>query len=209
MRQASAYEMRHPWLIHNGLLLASVLTYWIDREDVVWRFIKSRPDARVLEHLSFGVAAVLLALGIWLRSRAAFNSSRNDPGRSRGKQLGDVLHAVGIGMLLPLSGFLLLLFGEFIRTSRYEIAKLATANTQRKEARRDATKNRLRMPLDPGPTAGLQWKSVLVDQAAACSALLSMVVFSITLVDRQAEFLFAATLLVSVLSHLLAPSTIE
>jgi hypothetical protein len=68
MGQASGFELRHPWLIHNGLLLASVLTYWIDPEDVVWRFIKSALHARLFEYLCFGSAAVLIALGIWLSS---------------------------------------------------------------------------------------------------------------------------------------------
>jgi hypothetical protein len=49
-------------------------------------------------------------------------------------------------------------------------------------------------------------KSVLVHQAAAFCAFLSMAVFSITLADRQAEYLFSITGLVSVLTHFFASS---
>jgi hypothetical protein len=198
MGQASGFELRHPWLIHNGLLLASVLTYWIDREDVVWRFIKAAPHARPLEHLSFGAAAVLIALGIRLSSLAAhrdFESRRNEA-----TGWGGVFYAAGIGTLLPLFGFLLFVIGGFVRIARFE-----SARSQRSVSPRDLLEGRKPMPPDPRRPSTFRWKSVLVHQAAACCAFLSMAVFSITLADRQAEYLFAATALVSVLFHFLSP----
>jgi len=198
MGRASGFELRHPWLLHNGLLLASVLTYGIDREDAVWRFIKAAPRARLLEHLSFGAAAILIALGIWLRTLAghrAFDSRSNE---TTGRW-GGVFYAAGLGTLLPLSGFLLLVLGEFVRNSRF-----ASARSQRGEPPRDFVEGRKPMPADPGRPSGSPWKSVLVPQAAAYCAFFSMAVFSITLVDRQAEYLFAATAVVSVLAHFLA-----
>jgi hypothetical protein len=197
--QASGFEMRHPWLLHNGLLLASVLTYGIDREDAVWRFIKAAPQARLLEHLSFGSAAILIALGIWLRSRAthrAFYSRSNEAT----ERWGGVFYTAGLGTLLPLPGFLLFVSGEFVRISRFE-----SVRSQRGEPARELVEGQKPMPADPGRLSGLHWTSLLAHQAAACCAFLSMAVFSITLVDRQAEYLFAATAIVSVVSHFLAP----
>jgi hypothetical protein len=197
MGRASGFELRHPWLLHNGLLLASVLTYEIDREDAVWRFIKAAPHARLLEHLSFGSAAVLIALGIWFSSLAAHRAFDSRSNGTTGKW-GGVFYAAGLGTLLPLSGFLLLVFGEFVR-----IARLASAGSPRGAPARELVDGRKSMPPDPSRPSGFPWKSVLVPQAGACCAFLSMAVFSITLVDRQAEYLFAATALVSVLSHFL------
>lgn len=94
MGRASGFELRHPWLLHNGLLLASVLPYWIDREDVVWRFIKAAPHVRLVEHLCFGSAAVLIALGIWLGSRAAFHNFKSRSNEST-ERWGGVLYAAG------------------------------------------------------------------------------------------------------------------
>jgi hypothetical protein len=197
MGQASGFELRHPRLIHNCLLLASVLTYGIDREDAVWRFIKSAPHARLLEHLSFGAAAVLIALGIWLSSLAAHRDFDSRSNEATG--WGGVLYAAGIGTLLPLSGFLLFVIGEFLRIARFE-----SARSQRSVSPRGLVEGRKPMPPDPSRPSGFPWKSVLVHQAAGCFAFLSMAVFSMTLVDRQAEYLFATTALVSVLSHFLA-----
>jgi hypothetical protein len=197
MRQASAFEVRHPWLLHNALLLAALLTYCIDREDVVWRFIKASPHARLLEHVSFGAAAVFVALGIWFNARACFH----DFNSRRSRRLGGLLYAVGIGTLFPWSGFLLFVTGEFVRIDRYE-----SANSQRTESPQDRPERRKPKHLNPNPAPQLQWKSVLVHQAAAFCAFLSMAIFSVTLMDRQAEYLFAITGLVSALTHFLSPS---
>jgi hypothetical protein len=198
MGQASGFELRHPWLLHNGLLLASVLTYWIDREDVVWRFIKAVPHARLLEHLSFGSAAVLIALGIWLSFLAAHRDF--GPRSIEATGWGGVFYAAGLGTLFPLSGFLLFVFGEFVRIARFE-----SARSRHRESLQDLVEGPKPMLPDPSRPSGFPWKSVLVHQAAACCAFLSMAVFSMTLVDRLAEYLFAATALVSVLAHFLAP----
>jgi hypothetical protein len=198
MGQASGFELRHPWLLHNGLLLVSVLTYRTDREDVVWRFIKAAPHVRLLEHFSFGAAAILIALSIWLSSRAAFRDldpRSNDSKRSR--RLGGVFYAVGLGTLFPLSDLLLFVLSEFVRIARFQCA-----GSQRGESPRELMEGRKQMPPDPSRPSGHPSQSLLVHQAAACCALLSMVVFSVTLVDRVAEYLFAATALVSVLAHI-------
>jgi len=82
MWRASDFELRHPVLIHQTLLAASVLTYLTDPEDVVWRYIKRASDARLLEHLCFGTAAIALGAGACLCTWATAKqlSRGTDPG---------------------------------------------------------------------------------------------------------------------------------
>jgi hypothetical protein len=44
----------------------------------VWRFIKTAPHARLLEHLSFGIAAGMLGIALLLKIRASADASRQD-----------------------------------------------------------------------------------------------------------------------------------
>jgi hypothetical protein len=196
MQQTSTFEERHPFLLHCGILLAALLTYLFDREDVVWRFIKASPNARLLEHLCFGLATVVVGAAIWLGAWPLNNNSailRDDPQQIRRRCLGEILHAIGIGSLLPLSGFILLTCGESIRASRYAklkmeaLAKLRTVPEGSRPMQSDRQFWIVRL---------------FLAQPGVCCAFLSMAVFSITLVDRLAEILFAGTAFVSLFSFL-------
>jgi hypothetical protein len=122
MWRASRFELRHPVLIHQILLAASVLTYLADPEDVVWRYIKHASNARLLEHLCFATAAIALGAGACLCTweTAKQLTQGTDPGPGLVEGAGEILHAVGIGSLLPLAGFLVLVCGETIRVGRLE-----------------------------------------------------------------------------------------
>jgi hypothetical protein len=51
-------------VIRAVLLVAVLSTYLISADDVVWRYIKTAPHARLLEHLSFGIAAAMLGIAV-------------------------------------------------------------------------------------------------------------------------------------------------
>jgi hypothetical protein len=51
--KATDFEDRHQTLLHQFLVAAAFLTYLIDRDDVVWRFVKDRTASRELERTLF------------------------------------------------------------------------------------------------------------------------------------------------------------
>jgi hypothetical protein len=207
MWRASAFEDRHPVLVHQILLSVSVLTYLTDPEDVVWRYIKHASEARMLEHLCFGAAAVAVGAGAWLCTWAmakGFSSENTYPRPSRMRDTGEILHAIGLGSLLPLAGFLVLVGGETIRIGRRESLRIHNAqqcDVSTSEWQEEKAAELQTLPSHSLPTRSSAWRQAARIHVGAWFAFLSMIVFSATLIDRLAEILFAATLLVSLLVH--------
>ena len=77
-------------------------------------FIKSAQRPRLLEHVSFGIAAGILGFALFLKVKAsAHPENRDSHGPSRTTAaIVSILQAIGIGSLLPLPGFLLLVLGD-------------------------------------------------------------------------------------------------
>ena len=180
-------------IVHAALLLVSVSTYLISRDDVVWRFIKTAPHPRVLEHALFGVAAAMLGFALLLKVKASANpENQHSYGRSRITATGaSLLQAIGIGSLLPLPGFLLLVLGDTAATlllyGRHSIAEGPGAE-------RDSHRDR-------SPLQASRWGNALATHMGLCSAFLSMAIFSVVLIDRVADLLFAMTALVSIAAN--------
>jgi len=103
-------------IVRAALLLAGLSTYLISPDDVVWRFIRTAPHARALEHALFGIAAAILGFALFLKVKAsAHPENRDSHGPSRNTAvIGSILQAIGIGSLLPLPGFLLLVLGDVV-----------------------------------------------------------------------------------------------
>jgi len=81
---------------------------------------------------------------------------------------------------MPLAGFILLVSGETtFSLIRHRFGKQGACRSPRNG-----------------------WREHLSEHAGLCCAFLSMVIFSITLNDRLADFLFAATALISILATL-------
>ena len=206
MWRASRFELRHPVLIHQILLAASVLTYLADPEDVVWRYIKHASNARLLEHLCFATAAIALGAGACLCTweTAKQLTQGTDPGPGLVEGAGEILHAIGIGSLLPLAGFLVLVCGETLRVGRLEGLR-STKCQQGGVSTRDRLNVKAVEPkifsTRPLPSRNSAWRQAACFHIGAWFAFVSMIVFSAMLVDRVAEVLFATTLLVSLLAH--------
>jgi hypothetical protein len=193
LHQTPPLAVRHPFLIHGLLALLCWCDYGFDHVDVVWRIIRNCEDARRLEHLGFGLSAVLIGLGVWL---GAWPSGRRaslaaaSPNDLRRRCVGEMLHAAGIASLLPAAGALLLIVGETIRSARYAQWRINAA---------------MNLPvLTTGPsnaTIPRQSLQYLLRHIAGVCAFLSMLAFSITLRDSQADVLFAATALVFIVSR--------
>jgi hypothetical protein len=151
----------------------------------VWRFIKGASDARLLEHIGFGVAAAAIGAGILLgswRTDRDFIAEGWTAGSIRRRCLGEILHGIGIASLVPVAGFVILVAGETIRSVRYA---------------------RLEMRIAPELLDA--WKWVVLSQGFAWCAFVSMVIFSVVLLDRVADYLFLGTIMIAMATRAMLP----
>ncbi len=176
------------FMIRPALLVAALSTYLVWPDDVVWRFIKAAPNTRLLEHVAFGAAAILLGVALLLKVQASVSVRRQgSPHLSRTPNVANLLQAVGIGSLLPLPGFLLLVFGDLFTSLLLDRWLPVSEESQTElEARRISQ-------------AG-SWKDALGKHIGLCCAFASMLIFSMVLIDRMADALFGATALISVVA---------
>lgn len=157
--RATEFEYRHQTLLSQLLIAAGLATYFFDPEDVVWRFIKHQSNRRELEHAIFFFATLLVGAAAVLCTGAREGSGGDRRVRDR-YRAGEFLYAVGLGTLMPLAGFVVLVGGQAIR-----ILRLAGHQNH------------------ASPSGGRGMRG----EAAKWGLLLTMSVFSFTLVDRQAD----------------------
>jgi hypothetical protein len=194
---ADPFAVRHPFLIHAILVILCWLTYLLDREDVVWRFIKESAKAHQLEHLAFALAAVCIGLGVWLGAWPSGNRDEYAGQASRSirrRSMGEILHAVGIASLLPLAGSVALVCTETVRSMVYAHSQIVRSAHQTRA-------HGIEINADRNPLL----RRIFFRHIAGVCAFFSMLAFSITLRDRLADGLFAATALVFVVSRFIAP----
>ena len=51
--QATEFEYRHQALVHQFIVGAAFLTYFVDRDDIIWRFVKDSAALHRLERSFF------------------------------------------------------------------------------------------------------------------------------------------------------------
>jgi hypothetical protein len=180
-------------IVRAALLLAGLAAYLISPDDVVWHFIKAAPHRRILEHAFFGLAAALLGLALLLKVRSyAHPENQNSHDRSRATAtVARFLEAIGIGFLLPLPGFLLFALGD-------PAASLLLGSRQ-STAEDPGTERDLDRAQSPH---GSRWGIAWATHIGLCLAFISMAVFSVVLIDRVADLMFAVTALVSIAANL-------
>jgi hypothetical protein len=190
--KATEFEYRHQALVHQFIVCSAFLTYFIDRDDIIWRFVRDSAAPHRLERSLFILATLFIAAGAgictWARAYHRSTSTGHDFLRHP-LALGDLLYAIGLGSLAPLSGFLVLVGGEAFRVFR--LIRRAEHYAQNVGA-----------PLSPFPAANerrLQWQSAFRHEAVKWAILLTMIIFAMTLKDRLAEVLAIASLLVGLL----------
>lgn len=175
--RATNFEYRHQTLLSQLIIAAGLATYLFDPEDVVWRFIKASANRRILEHAVFVAAGILIGAGAALCTRARTAKADDGGPVSAEYQLGELLYAVGLGTLMPLAGFLIVVTGQAIRILRV-------------------------MGSERGNPERTSWAGAMRSEAAKWGLLVTMIVFSITLIDRQADVLAGASYLVWLLLNL-------
>lgn len=116
--RATDFEVRHRILLHRLVILAAFLTYLIDRDDIVWRFIKDASDVRTMERIIFAIATLLFGVAAWMctRNRVA----------GRSAYAAEFVYAIALGSLAPLAGFVILVMGEAVRLSRLALREAAS-----------------------------------------------------------------------------------
>jgi len=200
--QATDFEYRHQRLIHQFIVAAAFLTYVFQRDDIVWQFVKDATAPHELERALFLIATLWIAAGATITTfaRAFGNPPRtadDEPYRylRESRYLGDLVYAVGLASLVPLSGFLILVIGEAIRIFRLMQREDAAAGylSRRPSCIVCLLADARRSERRPA------WGDAFRHEAVKWGLLITMIVFVITLKDRLAEILAATSFLAGLL----------
>lgn len=195
---ATDFEYRHQLLVHQFIVATAFLTYLIQPDDVVWRFVRNRAAPHPLERSLFIVATLFIAVGAgvctWARAcQKVRGASEAGPYRylRHPRYLGDLVYAIGLGSLAPLTGFVVLVGGEALRLLRLT----------RREEGREALRQKpvLRVSRPGGVEEPLLWKTAFRREVVKWGVVITMIVFVITLKDRIAEILLLVSFLIGLL----------
>ena len=172
--KATRFEYQHQTLMHLLLVGLTSLTYLRDRVDIVWALVRNHSDSASWERLVFGFGALMLlgsaVLETWAGARTQVSAGPDGPALDNPSQYGygqqqtrlaRILLVPAVGLLLPLSGAIILLTGETILIWRlYLRGHESTAG----------------LPLPPRST-GVRWGSGFRIAASKWGLTLSMIVF--------------------------------
>jgi len=191
--RATQFEYRHPILVHQLIVAAAFGTYFIQRDDIVWQLIKNTGEHTVfLERILFAIATLMVGAAAILctgfggvrQSLPGHPDLMTSENRRRAQYGSELLYAVGLGSLAPLSGFIILVAGEALRVFR-----LMGRN---RELSRAGVLPRIAVGPDQRG-----WQE-LRGEFAKWGIFLTMLVFTITLKDRVAEVLASVVFLIAI-----------
>lgn len=185
--KATEFEYRHQTLVHQLIIGAAFLTYLVDREDVVWRLVKNTAIPHTLERFVFIVATIFVAIGVGF---CTWGRAHRYP-----RYLGELCYAIGLGSLVPVGGFVILVGGEALRVFR-----LIRRHAQDSQQLALSVARSLSRP--SAEETNRSWRKAFRHEAVKWGILVTMIVFVITLKDRYAEFLAVASFLVGTLFNL-------
>lgn len=115
--RATRFEYRHQVLRHLLLVGLSSLSYFCDRVDVVWAVVRNHLDSASWERLVFGLGALMLAASALLETWATAHNHvihLQDSHTQHQLRLARIFSVLVVGLLLPMSGTIILLTGETI-----------------------------------------------------------------------------------------------
>jgi protein-S-isoprenylcysteine O-methyltransferase Ste14 len=215
--KATDFELRHQTLLHMLVVGLAFATYAIVPDDIVWLIVRDSPHNRFLERSFFAFAALLIgaaaAICTWARaySEPAFadaSASVACDGPYRYLRypmyLGTLLYTVGLGSLAPIPGFIILVAGDALLVSRLirrtdQLERTATALQVRPRLPRLLPSFR---PCFPAKGRSPNWRKAFGQESAKWGLFLTMTIFTIVLIDRVADYLVLASLLLWFLVNL-------
>lgn len=201
MTRATDFEQRHQTLLHLMVVGAAFLTYAFQPDDIVWAFVKHHTIYRsLLERVVFGTGALMVLCSAALETWAhAYRFSSADTQRLVAKRsspplmdlvlFGRLLFALGIGLLAPISGTIILLAGEVGLVIRL-FARSHSDATLDADASSSLAYGYFRFK---GLSA--HWWKAVRTEASKWGLAVTMMVFTFTLRDRIAEVLAGASFL--------------
>jgi NADH:ubiquinone oxidoreductase subunit H len=200
--KVSGFELRHQRLVHQFVVAAALLTYLFDRNDIVWLFVKNSTAPREMERALFIIATLVIAVGAgvctWAgacRRPQSATGVRSYRSLQRPLFLGDLLYAIGLASLFPLPGFIILVGGEALRVFR----RIGRADDHAQSLQQNPWPAPALAACALETESGSSWVMAFRKEAAKWGIFLTMIVFVITLKDRLAEYLAAASFLAGLL----------
>jgi len=202
--RATDFEYRRQTLLHLIVVGLAFLTYAFQPDDVVWALVKHHTVYRtLLERIVFGVGALEILCSAALQTWAsAYRLSAVDAGTSLASNgvcrrledfvyFGRLLFVLGIGLLAPISGTVILLGGEVALVVRLFLRNRDGALL---EGSSDQFVGSTRTWLSAQGISA-RWKDALRKEASKWGLALTMMIFTMTLRDRLAEILAVVSLL--------------
>ena len=170
--RATRFEFQHQTLLHLLVVGLSLVTYLADPDDIVWALVRSHSDSASWERAVFGFGAMMLvaaaAIETWANARLLVSSG---PKAQNPLRFARILLILAVGLLLPLSGVVILIACETILLFRLFLRD-----------REDAPAPQL-----VAQTGGNSWGSAFRATASKWALAASMILFAWTLRDRIAE----------------------
>jgi len=190
--KATNFEYRHQTLVHLLIVSVAFCTYLVDRDDIVWVLVRGQPHPQILERFLFAIATLLMGAAAVICTRARAYSETSNPGHAwslhHPQQLGNFLFFIGLGFLMPLPGFIVLVLGGAIVFLRLILRRRELLDTNQPLA-------------SPEPSSGREsgWGKAFRQESAKWGLFLTMIVFTVLLIDRVAEVLAVTSVVVWVL----------
>jgi protein-S-isoprenylcysteine O-methyltransferase Ste14 len=215
--KATDFELRHQTLLHMLVVGLAFGTYAIAPDDIVWLIVRASPHNRFLERSFFAFAGLLIGAAAAICTWGCAYSEPDFADASASvacdgpyrylrypMYLGTLLYAVGLGSLAPIPGFVILVTGDALLVSRLirrtdQLERTATSAQARPRLPRLLPSFR---PCFPAKGRSPNWKKAFRQESGKWGLLLTMIIFTIVLIDRVADYLVLASLLLWFLLNL-------
>jgi hypothetical protein len=172
-RRATDFEFHHRNLLHLLLTGLGVSTYFLSPDDIVWAIVRHHSDSATLERGVFGAGTLMFLFSAALETWPGAAPTRFPLLFSR------LLLALGVGLLVPLAGTIVLIGGELFLVVRLYVRERENSPTDK--------------------SAGRAWRNCFRQAFSKWALAASMLIFTLALRDRIAEIGAAISLAIGLI----------